>query len=98
MERQGWKGFGIEYDLRRQSLWPDGRTNHIYWADATKFDYLAAAKEQGLPDRINFLQVDIEPPDNTFVALKLAVESGLTFDFIEFDHDVYFNHEDYNKI
>jgi hypothetical protein len=98
LERQGWKGFGIEFDPRLQPLWPDCRTNHIYWADATKFDYIAAAKEQGLPDRINFLQVDIEPPENTFAALKLAVESGLTFDFIAFEHDVYCQDVDYNVI
>lgn len=98
LERHGWKGFGIEFDTRLQHLWPDSRTNKIYWADATKFDYLSAAKEQGLPDRINFLQVDIEPPENTFSALKLAVESGLTFDFIAFEHDVYCQDVDYNVI
>ena len=98
LERQGWKGFGIEFDSRLQHLWPAGRTNHIYWTDATKFDYLSAAIEQGLPNRINFLQVDIEPPENTFGALKLAVESGLTFDFIAFEHDVYCQPVDYNVI
>jgi hypothetical protein len=98
LERQGWKGFGIEFDSRLQHLWPDKRTNHIYWADATKFDYLSAAKEQGLPNRINFLQVDIEPPENTFKALKLAVGSGLIFDFIAFEHDAYCQSVDYNVI
>jgi hypothetical protein len=42
--------------------------------------------------------VDIEPPENTFAALKLAVESGLTFDFIAFEHDVYCQDVDYNVI
>jgi hypothetical protein len=98
LERQGWKGFGLELDTRHQSSWPDGRKNHIYWADATTFDYWKAAQEQGLPERINFLQADIEPPENTFTALKQAVESGLTFDFIAFEHDVYCQTVDYNII
>jgi hypothetical protein len=98
LERQGWRGFGIELDLRHEPFWPDERKNHVYWADAITFDYWAAAKEQGLPERINFLQADIEPPENTFAALKKAVESGLTFDYIAFEHDVYCQEVDYNVI
>jgi hypothetical protein len=98
LEHKGWKGFGIEFDSRLQRLWPGGRINYIYWADATTFDYLSAAKEQELPNRINFLQVDIEPPHNTFTALKKAVESGLTFDFIAFEHDDYASDTCYHNI
>ena len=98
LERMGWRGFGLELDTRNQPFWPDCRTNHIYWEDATIFDYWAAAQAQGLPNRINFLQADIEPPENTFAALKKAVESGLTFDFIAFEHDLYCQDVDYNVI
>jgi hypothetical protein len=98
LERLGWKGFGLELDTRYQIHWPGGRKNPIYWEDATTFDYWKAAKEQGLPERINFLQADIEPPENTFTALKKAVESGLTFDYIAFEHDVYCQEIDYNVI
>jgi len=98
LERLGWRGFGLEIDTGHQPFWPDERKNHIYWEDATTFDYWAAAKEQGLPERINFLQVDIEPPENTFTALKKAVESGLTFDYIAFEHDLYCQEVDYHVI
>jgi hypothetical protein len=98
LEKLGWKGFGLELDTRHQSLWPGDRTNPIYWEDATAFDYWQAAKDQGLPERISFLQADIEPPKNTFTALKKAVESGLTFDFIAFEHDLYCQDVDYNAI
>jgi hypothetical protein len=98
LEHKGWRGFGLELDTRYQIHWPGGRKNPIYWEDATTFDYWKAAKEQGLPERINFLQADIEPPANTFTALKKAVESGLTFDYIAFEHDVYCQDVDYNII
>jgi hypothetical protein len=98
LERLGWKGFGLELDIRHQIHWPAGRKNPIYWEDATTFDYWKAAKDQGLPERINFLQADIEPPENTFIALKKAIESGLTFDYIAFEHDVYCQEIDYNVI
>lgn len=98
LEQMGWRGFGLELDTRNQPRWPDGRQNHIYWEDATTFDYWEAAKDHGLPERINFLQADIEPPAQTFAALKKAVESGLTFDFIAFEHDVYCQDVDYNVI
>ena len=98
LEQLGWKGFGIELNTRYQQHWPDGRKNHIYWEDAITFDYWKVVKEQALPKRINFLQVDIEPPANTFAALKKAVESGLTFDYISFEHDVYCQEVDYNLI
>lgn len=90
LEREGWRGFGIEIDTRHQHEWPlTDRKNHIYWADALTFDYKTAAKEQGLPDRINFLQVDIEPPEFTFQALQRVIDQGLVFDCITFEHDDY---------
>ena len=98
LERLGWRGFGLEIDTGHQPFWPDERKNLIYWEDATTFDYWKAAKEQGLPERINFLQVDIEPPENTFAALKKAVESGLTFDYIAFEHDLYCQPVNYDLI
>lgn len=98
LEQQGWCGFGIELDTRNQRHWPGDRTNHIYWEDATVFDYRKAAEEQGLPNRINFLQADIEPPANTFAALKRVIESGLVFDFIAFEHDIYCQDVDYDVI
>ena len=90
LEREGWRGFGVELDTRHQPEWPlTDRNNQIYWQDALTFNYQAAVKEQGLPGRINFLQVDIEPPEFTFLALQRVIEQGLVFDCITFEHDDY---------
>lgn len=98
LEGYGWRGFGLELDIKHKQSWADSkRINPVYWANAIEFDYVAAAKEQGLPNRINFLQVDIEPPENTFSALKQVINQGLAFDFISFEHDKYCHTNDIDE-
>ena len=97
----GWKGFSIELDQSHQRYWKKApeRKNRVYWESALSFDYVAALKENNLPMHINYLSCDIEPPFNTFTALKRVIEQGITFDCITFEHDLYnYSQEDYNKI
>jgi hypothetical protein len=91
LEIRGWKGFSIEFNDKRVSRW-DGhkeRKNKIYCADAIKFNYTAALIENQLPNRIGYLSCDIEPPENTFAALRTVFEQGIMFDCITFEHDKY---------
>ena len=85
----GWQGFSIELNQKWKQAWADcpERKNPICWADATTFDYAAQVKSMGLPTRINYLSCDIEPPNNTFTALKRVIEQGISFDCITFEHD-----------
>lgn len=95
-----WKGFGIELDISHRTNWelcPE-RKNKIYWTDALTFDYISAIKDNNLPMHINYLSCDIEPPKNTFAALKRIIESGITFDCITFEHDRYHCDIDYHQI
>lgn len=98
----GWKGFSIELDISHQPAWAEcyERKNKVYWDNALTFDYAAAIIENNLPMHINYLSCDIEPPSNTFDALKRVINSGITFDCITFEHDAYQNHSgiDYNKL
>lgn len=96
-----WKGFSVELnDHHYKPLWESNpyRKNKIYWADATTFDYLAAVKENNLPNNIGFLSLDIDPAPQTFAATKRILEQGLTFNCITFEHDLYCSTEDYNVI
>lgn len=96
-----WQGIGIELDTTYQRFWtkhPE-RKNKIYWESALDFNYVAALQENNLPLHINYLSCDIEPPFNTFAALKCVIEQGITFDCITFEHDLYnYSAEDYNEI
>jgi hypothetical protein len=100
LENQGWKGISLEFNSNRVSQWADvpERKNKIYCADALTFDYLAALEENGLPTHIGYLSCDIEPPENTFSALRRVIEQGVTFDCITFEHDKYQSDIDYDPI
>ena len=43
----------------------------------------------GLDTKIGYLSCDIEPPKNTFAALKRVIEQGVEFECITFEHDWY---------
>ena len=100
LEKRGWEGFSIEFNLNRVSQWDNHpeRKNKIYCDDAITFDYLSALKENNLPTRIGYLSCDIEPPENTFSALKQVIEQGIIFDCITFEHDKYQSDVDYDPI
>lgn len=91
LEQQGWNGFSIELNKTKKSAWDadEERTNTIYWDNALTFDYAKAVDENKLGTRIGYLSVDIEPPENTFAALKRIIEQGISFDCITFEHDKY---------
>jgi len=82
-----WTGFSVEIDQTHKNDWEKGRKNKIYWGDALAFDYLKALEEQSLPNKINYLSCDIEPPNNTLTALKNVINQGIVFDCITFEHD-----------
>jgi len=100
LEEQGWKGFSLEIELLKKSLWDEcpERQNKIYWGNALTFDYKQALIENNLPMHIGYLSCDIEPPENTFAALQRVIEQGITFDCITFEHDKYQNEVDYDPI
>lgn len=97
----GWIGFSLELNQKKfKGSWETQteRTNKIYWDNAITFDYVAAVKENKMSNRIGYLSCDIEPPSNTFSALKKVIEDGIEFDCITFEHDRYALKEDYDTI
>lgn len=101
LEKNGWQGFSLELNQNRVDQWFEDwsdRKNKIYCVDAITFDYVAALKENNLPSHIGYLSCDIEPPENTFAALKRVIEQDITFDCITFEHDKYQSEVDYDPI
>ena len=99
LEKNNWHGFSLELDIIKKPLWQESnRTNRIYWKDALTFDYVKAIEENKLSKHIGYLSVDIEPPQNTFNALKRVIEQGISADCITFEHDKYRNDIDYDPI
>lgn len=101
LENNGFKGISLEINQRRVDQWFGDnpvRKNKIYCADAITFDYLKALEENSLPTHIGYLSCDIEPPENTFAALRRVIEQGISFDCITFEHDKYQSEIDYDPI
>lgn len=101
LEKNNWSGFSLELNQKKVNQWfekPKIRNNKIYCDNAITFDYVSALKENNLSSHIGYLSCDIEPPENTFAALKKVIEQGITFDCITFEHDNYQSTVDYNQI
>jgi hypothetical protein len=91
-EKFGWKGVSIEYDPSHIQNWAKIRPRDmLLTADAMAVDY-----EQAIPlwfgrgvNRIDYLQLDIEPSFNTLQVLKRLPLSTCRFSVITFETDVY---------
>lgn len=97
---QKWRGFSVELDTKYKSAWIEctERRNQIYWANALTFDYKKGAKNNHLGMHVNYLSIDIEPPENTMSALRKVIEDGFSFDVITFEHDRYQCKTDFHAI
>lgn len=101
LELNGWKGISLEIDkTHKKPLWDNHnqRKNTIYWENAITFDYLAALQENNIDSHVGYISVDIEPPENTFAALKKVIEQGIQADCITFEHDKYYSEINYDPI
>lgn len=97
LEKNGWQGFSIEINQEKIFEWKE-RQNKIYCDNAITFNYHRACQENNMPTRIGYLSCDIEPPENTFSALKQVIEQNIIFDCITFEHDNYQADIDYDPI
>ena len=86
---KGWKGLAVEIDSRYNEGWKN-RPNSVYInEDALKVDYKAEFEKMNLPSTIDYLSVDLEPPDVTYQAFCKIMETGYTFNVITFEVDYY---------
>lgn len=94
-----YKGFSVELNTNFQQAWREcsERSNPVYWENALLFDYVSACKQNKMKKHVNYLSCDIEPPENTFNALKRVIGQGVTFDIITFEHDRYQSEENYHE-
>ena len=83
-----WRGFGIEI-LPECVANFHTRSNPCLCKDATITNYKALFEKYNAPKQINYLQLDIEPADNTLEALKKMPLDEYRFSVITFEHDAY---------
>ena len=86
LEELGWKGFGIELkkELADQHI---TRKNNVLCADALTLNYEPILSDLG--EIVDYLQLDIEPPKNTFEAMLAIPFDRHKFRVITYEHDHY---------
>jgi hypothetical protein len=84
-----WDGLAFEIDRSRCDQYISNRFSDCICGDATKMDFEALFKEYQFLDRIDYLQLDIEPAEQTLRALKALPLSKYRFSVITYETDLY---------
>lgn len=85
----GWTGVSFEIVQDRVEKFNLNRTNKCYSGDATVFDYESLFDSMNFPKQIDYLQVDIEPAEQSLMALCALPLEKYRFSTITFEHDLY---------
>lgn len=86
----GWNGVSIDINPASKSSYDMyGRKSKFYLGDALQLNYDYILSENFSGDRINFLQLDIEPNTNTLSCLKKIPLDMFRFDVAVLEHDHY---------
>lgn len=88
-EDYGWTGVGLEIIPELVEVYNKRRKNPCIEADATKFDYYQYFKENNFPKQIDYLQLDIDPAEQTLSALYKLPLLDYRFSVITYEHDLY---------
>ena len=84
--------WGLSLDIHENSIkkWNGIRnTDHVLACDATKQNYGNLFRKHGLPNKIDYLSIDLEPPPITFKVLQMLPFDEYKFSLITFEHDDY---------
>lgn len=85
-----WNGISIDYDEKFVEEWKTERPNNTFLLkDALTIDYDKLLTEHFTSNEIDYLQVDIEPSENTLKCLKRIPLDKFRFKVITFETDVY---------
>ena len=84
-----WAGVSFELEGDKVSYFKTIRRNNCICADATDFDYKFLFEERNYPKQIDYLQLDIDPADQTLKALKQLPLDDYRFSVITYETDLY---------
>jgi hypothetical protein len=84
-----WSGLSIEWNVELANTFNIIRRTPCLVLDGTKQDYSSLLQICQLPSKLDFLQLDIDPPQNTLKALKCIDLNKLSFSVITYEHDHY---------
>ena len=82
LEQNGWTGISLDISSHYQGAWESIRSNPLIIADALTYEYDEV-------DHIDYLQLDIEPPEQTFAVLQKLMQLKTTYSVITYETDRY---------
>lgn len=85
----GWKGASIEILQEEVDKFKTARKNDIYCQDAVAIDYRDFLRKVNLGTEIDYLQLDCDPPSNTYEILLAIPFDEYKFATITYEHDHY---------
>jgi len=85
-----WSGVGIDIDCLFKEDWDAHRPNSKFIClDATTADYQSIMLENNMPNVIDYLTLDLEPPELSLVALEKLMEADYIYRTVTFETDWY---------
>jgi hypothetical protein len=85
----GWTGLLIENNPQYLGQLRHVRTSTVVGEDATTIDYKVLFEKHDMPKVIDYLSLDIDPPDATLEVLKRLPLDDYCFKCVTFEHDRY---------
>ena len=92
-----WVGLSYEIDLDMNNKFNSKRVNKSLCIDATKTDFEKDFAKHKLPHLIDYLQIDIEPVENSYKCLKQIPFEKYNFNIITFETEYYVKGDEYEK-
>lgn len=84
-----WRGVSLEIRADFYKFFSWRRKNPCVLTNATTVDYASLMQKYDMPERIDFLQIDIDPAEGNLRCLQRLPWSRYTFSVITFEHDQY---------
>ena len=84
LEQRGWGGISLDIEASNLQTWNECRQNPLIIADAITYEYESR--------HYDYIQLDIDPPVNTFKALERIFERGVSFSVLTYETDAYSDH------
>lgn len=94
----GWTGVGIDIVPEFAVEWERQRPgSRFVAADAREVDWAELYASEFAGERIDYLSLDLEPPQQALGVLESMLNDGLSFNAITFEHDYYRQRETRDK-
>lgn len=84
-----WKGVSIEISQDEVDKFKKARKNDVHCQDAVAIDYRDFLRKANLGKEIDYLQLDCDPPSNTYEILLALPLDEYKFATITYEHDYY---------